>query len=197
MPNRNHTKKGRLSGTVCKELNNCAAAKMVERAIVGTSEDTAFARVIRMLGFGQVRAIIPSRVGTREVTVRIPHNKFGKRGATPITTNTIVAIFVGKDFDPMEKCRGEHFDLTAILNDRQAHELVQRRCLPSWMLKSCDEILNGVSRQEIEEEGFEWDVSEMPLSGSSNEESESESESKKERTAPSSKVEEDFDIDFI
>jgi hypothetical protein len=162
---------------------------MVERAIVGTSEDTVFARVIRMLGFGQVRAIISTRAGTRELTVRIPHNKFGKRGATPITTNTIITIFVGKDFDPMEKCRGEHFDLTAILNDRQAHELVQRRCIPSWMLKNCDEILNGVSRQEVEEEGFEWDVSEMPLSENSDEES--------KKPSLTSKKDEDIDIDFI
>lgn len=159
---RNHSKKGRLSGTACKELNANASSKMIERTVVGTNNDTVFARVTRMLGFGHVRVLIPTTNGTREMDARIPHNKFGKRGATPITMSSVVAIFVGADFDPTIKARGtEHFDITAILSDRQVRELVLNKFIPSWMLKTADEITSGSLEQVDEEEGFDWDISEM------------------------------------
>ena len=157
---RNATKKGRLNGNACKELNTNASSKAVERTILGTNEDTVFGRVTRMLGFGHMRVLVQGSAGTRELSVRIPKGKFGKRGATPITTNSVVSIFVGKDFDASAKVYGaEHFDVTAIMDDRQVRDLVSRRCLPSWMLKSVDEITSGVPTT-TEEEGFEWEVTE-------------------------------------
>lgn len=155
-----HSKKGRLSGTARKELNGKASASVVDGAIFGTDDATAFARVTKMLGMGHISVLIPTSRGTKELTARIP-NKFGKRGATPITINSVVSIYVGEDFDPLEPLRStEHFDITAILSDKQTYELCKRSIIPAWMLKSPDEVASGVTKNEVLTDGFEFDYSE-------------------------------------
>ena len=157
---RGFTKKGRLSGSACKELNSIAASKVVERSIVGTNEDTAFARVVRMMGFGHARVIVQVSSGTKELLARIPKNKFGKKGSTPITTNSVVTIFVGKDFDPSSMSQGDHFDITSILDDRQLRDLIAKQIVPSWMLKSVEDIANGIGLIKVtEDDGFDWENS--------------------------------------
>lgn len=158
-----HSKKGRLSGAARKELNGKASANVMEGAITGNDDTIAFARVTKMLGMGHVSVAIPTKTGTKELTARIP-NKLGKRGATPITNNTVVSIYVGKDFDPSDTIRpSEHFDITAVLNDKQAYELCKRSLIPAWMLKSPDEVSSGVAKNEVTGDGFEFDYSEPTL----------------------------------
>lgn len=151
-----------MNGAARKEMNANASSKFVERAIVGTNEDTVFVRVVRMMGFGHARVLAQGSNGTRELLARIPKNKFGKKGATPITLNSVVSIFVGKDFDASVKTvHSEHFDITSILDDRQARDLVSKKVLPAWMLKSADEIASGVgiTKTTEDDEGFDWEVS--------------------------------------
>lgn len=155
-----HSKKGRLSGSARKELNNKASAGAVDGAIYGKDDTVMFARVTKMLGMGHVTVMVPTKTGVKELTARIP-NKFGKRGATPITSNTVVSIYVGKDFDPAQSIRpSEHFDITAILNDKQTYELFKREIIPEWMLKSPDEVTSGVVKNTVSGDGYEFDYSE-------------------------------------
>jgi len=203
------SKKGRLSGTARKEINFTASSEAVAEA--GTNAEIAFARVTRMMGMGHVNVLIPTSHGTRELTARIP-NKFGKRGATPITINSVVSIFVGSEFDPNVKTRStEHFDITSILSDKQTYELFKRGCVPEWMLKSPDEVASGVVHEEETGEGFEFDHS--GLHRDSDEEGEGEEGKEKEKekvdkvktpvymlkgtAAPARKFDDDLNIDDI
>jgi len=148
------SKKGRLSGASRKEINRKASSDAVEGRVKGI----AFARVTRMVGENHIRVVVPSDHGYKEFLARIP-NKFGKKGSTPLTTNSIVSIFVGEGFDPEDKTMGKvHFDVTCILDDKQAYQLVQDGTIPSWMMKSPDEVASGVVNNNKEEgDGFEFD----------------------------------------
>lgn len=151
------SKKGRLSGTARKEINRKASNDAVEGRVKGI----AFARVTRMVGENHIRVAVPFKHGYKEFTARIP-NKFGKRGSTPLTINNIVSIFVGEEFDPDENITDKvHFDVTSILDDKQAYQLVQDGTIPSWMMKSPDEIASGIIKSNATEgEAFEFDYTE-------------------------------------
>jgi len=148
------SKKGRLSGTARKEINRKAASDAVE----GRASGIAFARVTRMIGENHIRIAMPSNHGYKEFMARIP-NKFGKKGSTPLTINSVVSIFVGEQFDPDEvEANKVHFDVTSILEDKQTYQLVKDGTIPAWMMKSPEDIANGVTKSnENEGEAFEFD----------------------------------------
>ena len=146
------SKKGRISGTVRKEINERRAAD----AIHGRADGVAFARVTKMTGANHVRVAIASKHGQKELSARIP-NIFARRGATPITTRDVVTVYVGRDFDPDNYVpkASEHFDIAAVLTVRQAHELRKSGAIPDWMVVEGEET---ASKHEGGG-GFEFDYS--------------------------------------
>jgi hypothetical protein len=139
-----------------------AANKVLDRTVVGTNEDTVFGRITKMWGNGHCRAIIQWNDVRAELNkVRIPKNRLGKKGSTPITLSSVVAIFVGRDFDVNNLKEGDQFDISAVLDTRQARALVKQELAPGWFLKSADEIASGVSMGPVsKDEGWEWDTTE-------------------------------------
>ena len=129
----------KISGSKRKELNELRSAD----AIAGRAEGILFARVVKLLGNGQVHVVIPTeRNGPKTLLVRLPR-LFGKRGSTPLSTTNIVSIFVGVDFDPNKDLKpGDAvvtdymFDITAILDDKSAQKLAAEKIIPEWMVKS-------------------------------------------------------------
>ena len=127
---KSRSKKGRLSGTARRELNNQRVAKVVG----GKIEGCAFARVTRMVGFNHVKAAIDASHGAKELIARIP-SAFSRRGATPLAIGSIISVFVGAEFDPEDKIStADKFDVIAILNSKQARLLQREGVIPSWML---------------------------------------------------------------
>jgi len=150
------SKKGRLSGSARKEINQKASNDAVEGRVSGIT----FARVTRMLGENHIRVAIPSKHGYKECMARIP-NKFGKKGSTPLTINNVVSVYVGEDFDVEENIEKAHFDVTCILDSKQAYQLVKDGTIPAWMLKSPEEVTSGIMKSSTQEgEGFEFDYHE-------------------------------------
>ena len=128
------SKKGRISGTKRQELNSQRALA----AINGKTDGVTFARVTKMVGQGHVTVSIPYKHGIKELHARIP-NVLGRRGATPITTKDVVAIYVGEGYNPDEPAAtGEHFDIVAILTARQAYQLKKDGMIPDWMINEID-----------------------------------------------------------
>ena len=129
----------KISGSKRKELNELRSAD----AIAGRAEGILFARVVKLLGNGQVHVVIPTeRNGPKTLLVRLPR-LFGKRGSTPLSTTNIVSIFVGVDFDPNKDLKpGDAvvtdymFDITAILDDKSAQKLAAEKIIPECMVKS-------------------------------------------------------------
>jgi len=144
------SKKGRVSGTERQAINSKRAAS----AINGTSEGVIFARVTKMLGQGHISVAIPYKHGIKELNARIP-NILGRRGATPITVKDVVAIFVGKDYNPDEATtNGEHFDVVAVLTSKQAGKLRQDGEIPAWMITDVGN--DGLKATEEADGGFEF-----------------------------------------
>jgi hypothetical protein len=126
-----HSKKGRLAGATRREVNEQRIAKIVD----GKMDGTTYARVVKVLGGNHLRVAIDSRSGAKEVLVRIP-GLFLKRGATPLAIDTIVSIFVGREFNPNVDLKGEMFDLVAILSQKQALFLEDEGKVPTWMTRT-------------------------------------------------------------
>jgi len=146
------SKKGRISGTKRQEINEQRAAA----AISGRLDGIAFARVTKMLGQAHVKVAIEYKHGMKELNARIP-NVLGRRGATPITTNDIVAIEVGIGYDPdTPSSPGEHFDIKTILTKKQAYKLKEDGLIPDWMVNDID----GDKSADAKDGGFEFDYNE-------------------------------------
>lgn len=161
---RNATAKGKLNGAARKELNMAASSAVVERTVVGTNEDTVFGRVTKMWGNGHCQTLVQSNGMRVELhKVRIPRNRLGKKGSTPINMSSVVAIFVGKEFEASKVRDTDQFDITAILDDKQVRSLVKQSLVPSWFLKNAEEIA-AAGPTVVEDEGFEWDTSDAESS---------------------------------
>lgn len=146
------SKKGRISGGARKEINGRRAAE----AVSGKTEGIIFARITKVVGSGHAKASIDSKRGPKELLVRIP-NLLGRRGATPINASSVVSIYVGIDFDPNEPINpSDHFDITAILTQKQAYSLQKDGEIPSWMAQDIDKMEATAEK----ESGFEFDYSE-------------------------------------
>jgi translation initiation factor IF-1 len=154
------SKKGRLSGGARKEINERRAADAVRSASKGVTDGNMFARVTRILGANHVRVAVPCKAGVRELSARIP-NIFARRGATPITTRDVVAIFVGAEFDvDKDTVRpSDHFDITTILTTRQSHALFKDGIIPQWMIH--DEAADAAKGKITEDVGYEFDYSDV------------------------------------
>ena len=149
------SKKGRISGSKRQEINTQRAAA----ALNGKADGIAFARVTKMVGDGKVRVAIPFKHGVKELSARIP-NLLGRRGATPITTKDVVAIYVGEGYDPDAPTKtGEHFDVTAILTAKQAYQLFKDGIVPEWMIIDV-EAESDKTKSKTDEGGYEFDYSE-------------------------------------
>jgi hypothetical protein len=153
--------KGRLSGAARKEINERRGSEAVARLLTPKKTDPAIdfvvGRVTKITGANHVRVAIDSKRGAKELPARIP-NIFARRGATPITTRTIVLLYTGTDYDPNAAAEsGEHFDIIALLTDRQASELMKAGMLPNWMIVGDSDNEGGIG---IEGAEFEWDYSE-------------------------------------
>jgi hypothetical protein len=154
------SKKGRLSGGARKEINERRAVDAVRAAAKGTMDGNMFARVTRIVGANHVRVAVPCKAGVRELSARIP-NIFSRRGATPITTKDVVAIYVGVGFDVDKDVvrPGDHFDITTILTMRQSHGLFKDGIIPQWMIH--DEAADAAKGKITEDVGYEFDYSDV------------------------------------
>jgi hypothetical protein len=119
-----------------QELNEGRSETVVADAIKakerGIPFDTMFVRVMGHLGMGRVKASLPTERGPIEIKVQIP-NVFGRKGVTPINSQTVLAVFVGTDFNPLSFDTSVHFKLTSILNDKQVGDLLEANVIPMWM----------------------------------------------------------------
>lgn len=144
--------KKKISGAARKNINQRRAADIVKTI----SPDTSFGRVTKLLGFNHIMVAIQAKSGPKEIRVRIP-KLFTKKGATPITTREIVAIYVGTEFEPDEVKSTDQFDITAILTLKQAHDLVQTGDIPRWMVH--EEVVSGNLTCESDGVGWEFGFS--------------------------------------
>jgi hypothetical protein len=128
--------KKKISGAARKIINSRRAAEVVKTM----APDTMIGRVTKLLGFNHIMVAIQAKAGPKEIRVRIP-KLFTKKGATPITTREIVAIYVGLEFDPEEVKSTDQFDITAILTIKQANDLVISGDIPRWMVH--EEVVSG------------------------------------------------------
>lgn len=160
------SKKGRLSGAARKEISASRASEAVSIAFMSEAErtrkrevvDFVFGRVTKLTGANHIRVAVPASKGSKEILVRIP-NIFARRGATPITTRSVVTIYTGEDFDPDDKevTGTEHFDVTSILTERQIKDLKKAGLIPDWMTTTDTA---DVAAGKAEEDGFVWATAE-------------------------------------
>jgi hypothetical protein len=157
------SKKGRLSGDARKEINATRIADMFKllsdiqrgrktKDIV----DFAFARVIKALGANHMRVAIDGPHGPFEIIARIP-NIYARRGATPVTTRSVVTIYTGPGFDAKTytPSSSDQFDITAILSLKDTQKLRDLGYIPDWMMREADAIyVEGAIA-----EGYEFDYS--------------------------------------
>lgn len=146
--------KGKLSGSARKEINQRRAADLVKTS----SDDVTFGRVTKLLGFNHIMVAIPTKSDPKEIRVRIP-KLFTKKGATPITTREVVAIYVGNEFDPASVKPNDQFDITAILTVKQANDLVLAGVIPRWMVH--EDIVSGSVKGESDGKGWEFGYSDL------------------------------------
>lgn len=153
------SKKGRLAAPRREELNEERSQTEVTAALAakerGGKTDTMFARVTGHLGMGRVKARLPTGKDSVEIYIQIP-NVFGRKGVTPINSQTVVAVYVGLDFDPLAFDSSVHFKMTSILNDMQAGQLVEAEVIPSWMTSTADP---ADAAAKGEEEAYVFDYS--------------------------------------
>lgn len=156
------SKKGRLSGDARKEINSTRIADIfrlladIQRGRKKATEvDFVFARVVKALGANHVRVAIDGRHGPFEIIARIP-NIYSRRGATPVTTRSVVTIYTGTGFDAKtyEPTPSDQFDITSILSLKDTQKLRDAGHLPEWMLREVDSLHVAAGDAE---EGFEFD----------------------------------------
>jgi len=170
------SKKGRLSGGARKEINARRANDIVLGAILASkpvkkdarpdpvaeslkqkAAGMLFARVSKIIDTNHAIVAIDTRRGPKELRAEIPP-LLSKRGATPISTGFMVAVFFGKDFNPdVDEIRSaDHFGIETIIEKKQAYSLQKEGLVPSWMVQDIDKVETITEK----ESGFEFDYSE-------------------------------------
>lgn len=127
--------KGRVSGVQRKQINQRAVCSAME----GEMEDVTFARVLKHLGAGHVRVILPNK---REGIAKI-RTVLTKRGSTPIVSDDIV-VLSGRDFETKTSVKGDgtivekvdRYDLLGVLSRVQAAKMEKEGKIPSWFITS-------------------------------------------------------------
>ena len=147
----------KISGSKRKEINEMRAAD----AVAGRTEGLLFARVVKLLGNGQVHVTIATEtIGPKTLLVRLPR-LLQKRGSTPLCSTSIVSIFVGIEFNPdIDLKPGEGivteymFDITSIIEEKIAQKLVKDGVIPDWMVKSG----TTETTELVKDEGFVFEA---------------------------------------
>jgi hypothetical protein len=199
------SKKGRLSGGARKEINTRRGTDIVLGAIIMARPDSRsdpasealknkaagmlFARVSKIIDANHALVAINTKRGPKELRAEIPP-LLSKRGATPISTGFIVAVFFGKDFDPdVDEIRpADHFGIEVIIEKKQAYTLQKEGVIPSWMVQDADKT-DAADLHKDEKGGFEFDYSEKA--------GEDEEESSEEEGGRRKSNDDDVDIDDI
>ena len=186
MPRR--SKKGRLSGDARREINDTRISDMfklltdIQKGRKKETEiDFAFARVVKALGANHVRVAIDGPHGPFEIIARIP-NIYSRRGATPVTTRSVVTIYTGPDFDAKtyKPSPSDQFDITAIFSLKDTQKLRDAGHLPEWMLREADAIhIEGAIS-----EGYEFDYSGAAGDDSEDDDDDSEDDSDDDSPKP-------------
>ena len=130
-------------------------------AVAGRTEGLLFARVVKLLGNGQVHVTIATEtIGPKTLLVRLPR-LLQKRGSTPLCSTSIVSIFVGIEFNPdIDLKPGEGivteymFDITSIIEEKIAQKLVKDGVIPDWMVKSG----TTETTELVKDEGFVFEA---------------------------------------
>lgn len=163
--------KGRVTGAKRQELNENRSSKILETE----SKEHSFARVVKHLGMGRVSAMVAGpRGAATPIVVQIP-KLFGRKGATPITSSSVVTIYVGLGFNPETDYDPKtHFQVTSILTEKQAYELKEEGRIPAWMTT----VDKAAEEAGAKEEAFEFD-----RLGTATEEGDEEEESKSDEEA--------------
>jgi translation initiation factor IF-1 len=151
------SKKGRLTGSQRKELNERAVQSVMEEEVEGVE----FGRVIKHLGNAHVQVILSNK---REGIAKI-RTALSRRGSTPIVADDIV-ILSGREFEkPGEKPK---YDLLGVLSRSNASKMEREGRIPSWMLvlQTSDavqhveegDLFDYTNHKEAEEEDSDIDV---------------------------------------
>jgi len=186
-----------VTGARRAEVNDVRSEGLVTGAIDAKQRDvpfeTLFARVTGHLGMGRVKANLPSDRGITEIQVQIP-NLLGRKGATPINSQTVVAVFVGKDFNPNKFDATVHFKMTCIISPRQVGALAEAGVVPEWMTVSDAAAAGGAGGDTgitFDYTGAEGDDNEDSEEASEGEDSEREEVTTEEKTAKAAKAKEE------
>ena len=153
-----------ISGKKCKEI----AKRKASEATTGKMEGVLFGRVIKNTGDDHFIVAIQAKHGPFEVRASLK-KCLRKRGATPVTPNTVVAVFFGKEFDPMDQkdldsiTSGSHFSIDAILSAKQAYTLQKKGEIPDWMVQ---DMKDDDEAEKEKKSGFEFDYGTVKKSGS-------------------------------
>ena len=122
-------KKGRITGSQRKEIND----RTVSAAMDGDMEDVIFGRVLKHLGAGHVRVILPN---SREGIAKI-RTVLSKRGSTPIVTDDVV-VLSGREFETRvteaKEDSVQRYDLLGVLTRSQASKMEKDGRIPPWFL---------------------------------------------------------------
>ncbi len=133
------SKKGRLNGNQRKEINQ----RLVNSVLDSESEDLSFGRVLRHLGAGNIRVILPNKV---EGIAKI-RSVLSRRGSTPIVSGDIV-VLSGRDFETsaVENKANTRYDVLAVMTRQEASRLEKSGRIPPWMMLEGD---NDETKEDI------------------------------------------------
>ncbi len=118
------SKKGRLTGAQRQMLNQ----KVISSALDGDLEGVEYGRVLKHLGAGNIRVILPNK---REAIARI-RNVLARRGSTPIVSGDIV-VLSPRDFETGSS-ENMRYDVMGVMHKRDASVLEKSGQIPSWMM---------------------------------------------------------------
>jgi translation initiation factor IF-1 len=122
------SKKGRLTGAQRQMLNQ----KVISSVLDGDLEGAEYGRVIKHLGAGNIRVILPNK---REGIAKI-RNVLSRRGSTPIVSGDIV-VLSPRDFET-GAAENMRYDVMAVMSKRDASKLEKSGVIPSWMMLAGD-----------------------------------------------------------
>ena len=134
------SKKGRLTGGQRKEINQ----KVVNSVMEGDMEGTVLARVLKHLGSGNIRVILPNK---REAIAKI-RTVLSRRGSTPIVSGDIV-VLSGREFETKAE-EDMRYDVLGVMSRNEAAKLEKAGQIPSWMIV-------GGEKEEEEGDIFDFD----------------------------------------
>jgi hypothetical protein len=143
------SKKGRLTGEQRKQMNRNVVHAVMEEEV---EDDILFGRVLRHLGAGHVRVLVPSlhpdgSMSLKKEGIAKIKTALSRRGSTPIGPDDVV-ILSGRDFETSSVV-SPRFDLLGILTRAEAAKLEREGRIPSWMMQVGDKIDESNTADDI------------------------------------------------